>query len=74
MLKAMIGADAGLIWQLLSERGSLSIDELKKLTGYREEYLYLSLGWLSREGKINYLEKNDDLYVELSNSYIETHY
>lgn len=73
MLKAMIGVDAGLIWQLLSERGSLSIGELEKLTGYRKEYIYLALGWLSRENKINYLEKNNDLHVELGNSYIERH-
>ena len=73
MLKAMNGVDAGLIWQLLSERGSLSIGELEKLTGYRKEYIYLALGWLSRENKINYLEKNNDLHVELGNSYIERH-
>ncbi|MFV0419729.1 MAG: winged helix-turn-helix domain-containing protein [Dysgonomonas sp.] len=74
MLKAMIGEDAGLIWQLLSERGSLSIDELEKLTEYRRDYIYLSLGWLSREGKINYFEKNDDLYIELNHSYHEAYY
>jgi len=71
MLKNMIGEDAGFVWQLLSERGSLSISELEKLTGYRKQYVYLALGWLARESKINYLEKNDDLYVELNHSYIE---
>lgn len=71
MLKNMIGADAGLIWRMLSERGVLSISELERLTGYRKQYIYLSLGWLSRENKINYLERNDDLYVELNHAYAE---
>jgi len=66
MLKHLIGTDAGLVWQLLSERGKLTIDELSRLTGYRELYVYLALGWLSREDKIHYLEKNDDLYIELN--------
>ena len=68
MLKKIIGEDAGLVWQLLSARGMLTIDELKTLTGYREMYVYLTLGWLSRENKIHYLEKDDDLYVELNYS------
>lgn len=65
MLNNLIGADAGLVWQLLSERGMMTIDDIEKLTGYRQMYVYLTLGWLSRENKIHYLEKNDILYVEL---------
>jgi len=66
MLKELIGSDAGLIWQILTERGTLTIRDLEKLTGYREMYIHLALGWLSRENKISYLEKNDDLYIELN--------
>lgn len=69
MIKKMIGEDAGLIWQLLAERGSLPVGELEIMTGYRQQYIYLALGWLSREGKVNYVEKNEDLYVELNCSY-----
>ena len=29
-------------------------------------YIYLALGWLSKENKINYVEKDDDLYIELN--------
>lgn len=65
MLNNLIGADAGLVWKVLSERGIMTIDDLEKVTGYRQMYVYLTLGWLSRENKIHYLEKDDDLYVEL---------
>lgn len=74
MLKDMIGKDAGLILQILAEQGSLSISELEKLTGYRKEYIYLSLGWLSREDKINYQDKDDGLYIELNHSHTEMYY
>ncbi len=66
MLKEIIGFDAVLIWQLLSEKGTLTIDEIKMLTGYREMYVHLALGWLSRENKINYLELNDNISIELN--------
>jgi len=66
MLNNLIGADARLVCQLLCERGMMTIDDIEKITGYRQMYVYLTLGWLSRENKIHYLEKNDNLYVELN--------
>lgn len=65
MLKELIRSDTVLLSQLLSSHGMLTMKELEKLTGYREMYIYLALGWLSSEDKIRYLEKNDDLYVEI---------
>jgi len=66
MMNNLIGEDAGIIWNILYERGSLSVEELAKMTGYRELYVYLALGWLSRESKIRYFEKEDELIVKLS--------
>jgi len=65
MLKELIRADTVFLSQLLSFHGMLTIKDLEKLTGYREMYIYLALGWLSKEDKIRYLEKDDDLYVEI---------
>lgn len=66
MLKELISYDAEFILQLLSEKGYLTIDEIEKLTGYREMYIHSALGWLSAESKINYRERDDILYVELN--------
>ncbi|MDR2954708.1 MAG: winged helix-turn-helix domain-containing protein [Prevotella sp.] len=65
MLNELIRADTTFIIQLLSSYGTLAIKELEELTGYREMYIYLALGWLSKEDKVRYLEKDDGLYVEI---------
>ncbi len=66
MLKELINSDTKLICDTLAEKGMLTIHDLEVITGYREMYIYLALGWLSKENKINYVEKNDDLYIELN--------
>lgn len=65
MLTEIIGSDAGLIWQLLSERKRLTVKDFATLTGYREMYIYLPLGWLARENKIVFLQSAEDMFVEL---------
>jgi hypothetical protein len=74
MYKNDIGINAGVIWRLLSDKGALSIRELGELTNYRESFIYLSLGWLSREDKIRFLEKDGAVYVELTHSVTEMYY
>jgi len=58
MYKNDIGINAGVIWHLLSEKG--------ELTNFREPFIYLALGWLSRENKIHFYEKNGAVYAELN--------
>lgn len=74
MLKNDIGINAGVIWQLLASKGMLSIREIGELTDYREDFIYLSLGWLSRENKIRFTDQEGILSVELNNSISETYY
>ena len=66
MYKNDIGINAGTIWHLLSENGALSIREIGELTNFREPFIYLALGWLSREDKMRFYEKGDVIYVELN--------
>jgi hypothetical protein len=65
MYRIDAGINAGVIWSLLSDKGALSIREIGELTNYRESFIYLSLGWLLREDKIRFFEKNGAVYVEL---------
>jgi hypothetical protein len=74
MYKTDIGINAGVIWRLLSEKGKLSIREIGELTNFRETFLMLSLGWLAREDKINFVETREMLYIELSQPTVEMYY
>jgi len=52
MIKDLIGINAGVIWQLLSDRGRLSIRELGEHTCLSSLNLGLAIGWLARENNI----------------------
>ena len=48
-----VGQVAGLIWTVLSASEGMSVKELKKVTKVKtEKELYLGIGWLLREDKI----------------------
>lgn len=70
MLKNDIGINAGAIWRLLSEKGKLSLKEIIEFTNYKEYYILLALGWLSRENKISFSDRKGVLHVELNNGYM----
>lgn len=47
------GQLAGAIWNVLNENGAMSVKDLKKATKVKtEKDLYLGLGWLLREDKL----------------------
>jgi hypothetical protein len=73
MLKKDIGINAGTIWQYLSEKGRLSIKEIEELTNYKESFILLALGWLSRENKIKFSNDNN-MYIELNTNPSEIYY
>lgn len=64
MLKREIRVDANLINGLIRESKELTVSKLQELTGYREAYINLVLGWLLKENKILYKEKDDGLYIQ----------
>jgi hypothetical protein len=68
MIKSDVGINAGVIWHLLSEKGTLNFDQIKKSTNLEVYEVMLALGWLSRENKINFSEKGKEMYVSLSSS------
>ena len=74
MWKNDIGVNAGIIWNLLREKSALTIKEIGEITGFQESFLFLSLGWLAREDKVNFFEKDNEVYLELSSQYGEIYY
>ena len=66
MLNEIAGEIAGKIWEALNEKGKLKGKDLKKATKVKtEKELYLGLGWLLREDKINTVAVEKDILVSL---------
>ena len=62
---AKIGENAGLVWGAL-QNGAQGVKALKKATKLKNEGLFLALGWLAREGKVNFTEAEADTIVALA--------
>lgn len=65
MKKEEIGNNAGLVWQVL-QNGEMEVKAVKKATKLTEKDLNLALGWLAREGKVNFKEVEKELFVSLA--------
>ena len=65
MLNEKIGNNAGLIWSAL-ESGILNVKAVKKATKLNEKDLNLALGWLAREGKVQFNEEEGELFITLA--------
>ncbi len=65
MKREEIGMNAGLVWNALNEKGSLTVKDLKKATKLKDKQIFAALGWLSREVKISVEEIENDLKVSL---------
>ena len=66
MFTEKVGELAGKIWVALNENGKLTGKELKKYIKVRaDKDLYLGLGWLLREDKIEVTESDKEILVLL---------
>ena len=60
-----IGENAGLVWAAL-QNGAQGLKALKKATKLKNDELFLAIGWLAREGKLNFTEEEADTIVALA--------
>ena len=60
-----IGENAGLVWGAL-QNGAQGVKALKKATKLKNDEFFLALGWLAREGKLTFEEKEAELFVALA--------
>ena len=60
-----IGAVAGLVWHTLSERGDQSLAAIKKAVDAPGDLVMAAIGWLAREGKLNFDAGNRTLKISL---------
>lgn len=60
------GQLAGAVWSALNENGAMSVKDLKKAAKAKnEKELYLALGWLLREDKLDITGDEKDPVVAL---------
>ncbi len=74
MIKSDISRNADIISHLLTAKGEMTIVEIKELTGYEDMAIALALGWLAKENRIRFFNKNYQFIVESVRSYTETYY
>ncbi|GHV55887.1 hypothetical protein FACS1894182_01220 [Bacteroidia bacterium] len=60
-----IGTDAGRVWKVLNETGSKSVKDLKKLGKMTDKDIYAAIGWLAREEKLVFIQKEEELFLSL---------
>jgi len=57
-----IGAAAGKIWEYLDENGATSVSKVTKETGVSKNDAQRAIGWLAKEGKLNFeMDKRTEL-------------
>jgi hypothetical protein len=60
-----IGETAGKVWQALSDEKPQAVIQLKKKVKAPNELLFLALGWLARENKIEIDSAQNSFRVQL---------
>jgi hypothetical protein len=61
-----IGATAGALWQILSDDGSATFARLIQEVGVPESLFYMAVGWLAREGKLEFEKQDGDYLIRLT--------
>jgi hypothetical protein len=62
-----IGNAAGVVWEFLDRQGETVLVTLKDRTGLSEGILFMALGWLAREEKVNLLKEERTIRISLTN-------
>ena len=60
-----IGENAGLVWGAL-QNGAQDQKALKKATKLKNDELAFAIGWLAREGKLTFSDKEGELIIALA--------
>lgn len=65
-MKEKVGTLAGNVWTALNENGTMNSKDLKKTAKIKtDKELYLALGWLLREDKVDVVEEEKSLSIAL---------
>ncbi|MDE0326377.1 MAG: winged helix-turn-helix domain-containing protein [Candidatus Poribacteria bacterium] len=60
-----IGNVAGAIWQYLEINNEVSVTKLTRDIGENQRTVLMGVGWLAREGKLNFEQRKQGIYITL---------
>lgn len=69
-----IGTNAGIIWDILSCRESLTIREIGELTHFKGLDISMALDWLAREDKVSFENTDDEVRISLRHDSPDIYY
>ena len=61
----VIGETAGEIWQLLKSEGPLSLSAIAERSSRPKTTVYMGVGWLARENKLEFTESKRGIIISL---------
>jgi winged helix-turn-helix protein DUF2582 len=64
-MEAEIGDAAGTIWQYLDKHGETTLSSLRQRVKLSEQMVLMAIGWLAREGKLNFISKGRTVKIDL---------
>jgi hypothetical protein len=67
-MQAEIDRAAGTLWRYLNEHGETTIPKLKQGTKLPDQLLFAGIGWLAREGKLNFTSEGRSVRICLGES------
>ncbi len=65
-MKTKIGEMAGSVWRILGEKETVEVSRLPRILKDKGEVVYQALGWLAREGKVEFHKKEGKTFVSLN--------
>ncbi len=66
-----IGNVAGAIWHYLENNNEASVTKLTREIGENERTVLMGVGWLAREGKIDFEKRKQGIYVTLKTQQLD---
>ncbi len=60
-----IGSIAGAIWHYLEDHNEATVTKLTREIGENERTVLMGVGWLAREGKIDFERRKQGTYITL---------
>lgn len=64
-MKDMIGEMAGKVWNILNEKGNMTVTKLKTALNADAFVLNAAIGWLAREDKVEVVKTKTTVTVNL---------
>jgi hypothetical protein len=66
----VIGEMAGTVWKILKKEGEVLLPQVAKAATAKEPLVYMALGWLAREGKLEFRAKGRQTLVALRQEHL----